>query len=202
MNPILHRALFVFVVSVLGVKHFGFVKEFMVEAEHFLVLAECRLIHRCHFEFRWRVQSWLEQADVVISAICKGSAAKSDVGDDVEEKGDFFSKRRGSVALARSFKSHFKCSRREIGKGHRTMIIITGVNKLALISRVLVKFCMFWCLVHFQGEHHLFIFYVFIHSYWCLTWHGLHSHCSCCQRLNLILHWWPKHPSTPSPSNK
>lgn len=49
MNPILHRAFLVFLFGVLGIEHFGFVKEFMVKAQDFLVLAECRLAYRCHF---------------------------------------------------------------------------------------------------------------------------------------------------------
>ena len=48
MNSILHRALLVFLIGVLGIEHFGFVKEFMVEAQDFLVLAKCGLTHRCH----------------------------------------------------------------------------------------------------------------------------------------------------------
>ena len=39
VNPILHRALLVFLIRMLRVEHFSFVQEFMVKAQDFLVLA-------------------------------------------------------------------------------------------------------------------------------------------------------------------
>ena len=49
MNPILHRTLLVFLIGVFRVEHLGFVQEFMVKAQDFLLLAESMLINRCHF---------------------------------------------------------------------------------------------------------------------------------------------------------
>ena len=39
VNPILHRTLLIFLVAMLRVEHFGFIQEFMVKAQDFLVLA-------------------------------------------------------------------------------------------------------------------------------------------------------------------
>ena len=57
MNPILHGALLIFFVGVLRVEHFGFVQEFMVKAQDFLVLAERRLVYGCHFKCKVRSTS-------------------------------------------------------------------------------------------------------------------------------------------------
>lgn len=71
MDPILHRGFLVFLFGVFGIEHFGFIEEFMVKAQDFLVLAECRLVHRCHFSFRARCKYEDQKSDIIARALVK-----------------------------------------------------------------------------------------------------------------------------------